>query len=636
MARAEAGAARKSLVLHPAPPADASPDAHREAPAPQDVWSWTGTKYRARSFTLLAVNFLLFCGLCVFTNWLHVARPFDFTLESYLTPMRLAGGETQNLNDFVLYPISVLQTPIHAVVLGLLMASIVAVPILIAILYRFHCAVPFALAVGVFAHLPWMAFTLLLSCTLAAVRPFRMSFRYGSALVAMLPVLLYLYLATMGRPDQAGGDASPAQRSLLMAPWVLAILAACAMMATVLLISRAVNYRPDGVSPVMALMFATPVVLFYSRVGVDELHYRVLEAKFGPLSPLFETKQDAEPRLRELMRRLTNDEVLYDRHREEVLAALSGEPAPIKRLLWQRMQAEFLADREAAYQAYAKFIADHPNSRYLPNVYYMQARALDTRLDPRKLHALPPSRELYSDFPHVQSEKPWTSLLVRHGDSPLAIAAGLRLAQLHLRTGRLDAAVRELESLLDLAATVLPQSPDTQPSAGMLRPPAPERGLNFEPLPYVLEARRLLELVTTNAADPRYGAAPLVALLSLDPHLPGYADQLLHVAASHPDALIYDNVLVAWVGTVADATARAAAYAAIIERFPTGDGMLEAAFRLGELETQSRGADAEQRRQRGIARLRELATGRGETYWGLQASERLALLEPRAAEATAR
>ena len=159
-----------------------------------DVWSRTEAKYRIRAGLLLAINLLLFCGLCVFTHWLHTAELHDFSLDSYFSPLRFWDSQAPNLNDFVLFPISVTQTPAHAIVLGLLVGTIVAVPIVVAILYRMKSAIPFVAAVAVFAHMPWMSVTLTLSCVLAGVWPFRMSFRFSSALVGMLPVLLYLFL----------------------------------------------------------------------------------------------------------------------------------------------------------------------------------------------------------------------------------------------------------------------------------------------------------------------------------------------------------------------------------------------------------------------------------------------------------
>lgn len=601
------------------------------APAIVDVWSRTEPKYRTRAIALLFLNFCLFCGLCVFTHWLHVARPFDFSWESYVAPARVWGRETQNLNDFVLYPISVIRTPMHAIVLGLLMASTVAVPIVVAILYRFPSALPFIAAVAAFAHLPWMAVTLLGSCILAAVPPFRMQFRYGSALVAMLPVLLYLYLATRGTPDQAALYASPAERSLLAAPWVLAILAACAMMATVLLISRAVNYRPGAVAPVVAVMFVIPVALFHLAVGVDELYYRILEVQYGPRSERFEPVHDARPEIRELLFEV--DPPLYNQF---FMEAWSGERDSFKQAVWYGMLVRFLSQRAEAFDACKYFLIDHPESRYVPNVLYMQARILDTRLDERKLIATegPPTRELYTDFPHVQSEVPWRQLVDHYPDSPLVLAGGVRLAQLHLRRGEIDEAVTRLQQVKARAKALVDASAATQPARGLLDPAPPESSLRFEPEPYVVEADRLLELIRANRDDPQFGDQPLVDLAGLDSHRPAYEQQLLSLARRYEGGLLYDNLLVVWANALPEGR-QAEMLDQIVRSFPEGDARAEALFRLARLELQAGMSGDAERGARGLGRLRELVQRYADTSWGRLATQRLAGLEARSPETVA-
>jgi hypothetical protein len=592
------------------------------------VWSRSEPKYRVRAIVLLLVNLLLYCGLCVFTHWLHVARPFDFGWESYAAPMKFWGEQTQNLNDFVLYPINVEQTPMHGVVLGLLVASIVAVPISVAILYGFAFALPFVAAVFVFAHMPWMAVTLVGSGILASVRPFRLSFRFGAALVGMLPVILYLYLATRGTPQQIGTYASPDQRLLLLAPWILAILAACAMVGTILLIARIVNYRPGAVAPVMAVMFATPAILFHLYVGFDEVSYRVLEAEYGPRSNRFGAREVTD-KIFELL-----DADMDEPLRQQLLGVWFGQSEHLLALhqrLARRLVKEHLAERRAAYQACRRFIADHPQSRYIPHVLFMQASVLDSRLDIRR--TLPPTnplrRELYSDYPHAQSEEAWRPLLNRYPESPFAIAARLRLAQLHLRRGEVDEAA-------DLLAG-LPRTSDARAPAQLsTRPVAPqwqswserERSLGFDPEPYLSEAHRLRELIAANRDDPKYGRTPLQELARLDPHRPTYRRQLLNLAQRYRDCLLYDNLVVAWAVAQPDRAERAAKLALCIYNFPDGDAVAAAMFQLGELEIQARGENAEQRRQEGIARLREVTQRFQGTYWAQAAAARLRAIEP--------
>ncbi|MBU0639643.1 MAG: hypothetical protein KKB50_12315 [Planctomycetes bacterium] len=604
-----------------ASPGDTAPVAL--SPPIVDVWSRTEPKYRIRAAILLVVNAALFSGLCVFMYWVHEARLFEFSWDSYVGSLRLWDLQAHNLNDVVLYPINVTQTPLHGAVLGLLLAAIVAVPIVVSMLYRFGCALPFLLAVLVFAHLPWMAVTLTFSCVLASVRPFRLSFRYCSALVGMLPVLVYLLLACRGSPGQLGADTSPAQEFLLRAPWVLAILAACVMMGAMLAIARIVNYRPGAVAPVMAVMFATPALVFQHSVGVDELKYRVLETEYGLHSERFAPVQDATDQIRALM-------LGYTPQRAEVLQVLSGRTQPIQQRVSQWFTRRFLVDRAVAYEAASRFIADHPTSRYVPCALYLQGRVMDTRLDSQRLREAA-SRELYSDFPHAQSETAWAALLKEHSESPLASVAALRLAQLRLRQGKIDEALALLEPLRGLE---VPDGSNPHPAVLTLREllqPAPaESSLGYKPQPDMLAARRLYELIAANRDDPKYGNRPLQELAALDHRRSRYTEQLLHLANRYPDSLLYDNLIVCWARTLIDLAHRADRLMACVRRFPDGDAGPEALFRLAEVETQALGRNDDARREAGIARFGLIAERYGTTSWGQEAAERLKMLVPQA------
>lgn len=620
-------------------PAAAPPvESARTAAPPEiiDVWSRTQPKYRIRAVVLLLVNLVLFCGLCAFTHWLHVARPFDFSWSSYLAPARFWDTESPNLNDFILAPINVVEVPLHALVLGLVVAVIVALPIVVSILYRFRQALPFVLAVAVFAHMPWMAVTLLVSCVLASLRPFRMSFRFGSALVGLLPVLLYLYLATRGTPDQLADYGFPTEKSLLVAPWLLAILAAAVMLGVVLLIARVVNYRPGAVAPVLAVMFVTPVGLFHFGVGADELAYRVLEAEYGPRSKRFEPVQKPRDTVDAIWDLISS--VIYNptfsgqspSYLQDLWSERPDKLRELKRTVSRRFLAAFLADRNEADEACADFIADFPQSRYVPCVLYIQGRILDTRLDEVKLVQEEPYRELYPDFPHVQSEETWLKLLKQFPESPLATTAGLRLAELQLRDGRVNEALQNLRLVLDRSDGADHAPTATQPHPrGLLATVAPEASLDYQPRPYRREARRLAELIRENRDDPKYGNAPLVELAALDPRRGRFLEQLQRLAQRYPDSRLYDNIVVRWAGALPDLAGRIAALEACLRAFSAGDAAPEALFRLASLETQALATEDKARRMRGIAHLREIVNRFPATCWAIPAAERLDVLEPR-------
>lgn len=586
-----------------------------------DVWSRAEPKYRLRALLLLAVTFALFCGLCVFTHWLHTARLLEFTWDSYFAPLNFWSAGSPNLNDFILYPIDVTRTPVHALVLGILLAAKFAVPICIAIMYRFPFAIPFALAVGVFAHMPWLAVTLLLSCLIASSHPFRLKFRFGSALVGLLPVLLYLYLSTRGGGEQLD-LASPTQQALLAAPWILSILGACGMCAIVLLISRAVNYRPGAIAPVLAIMFALPVALFHLRVGADELLFRVLEAEYGPRSPRFAPVADARPALREMLRRLTRDDAVFARYSPDLFNALSGQATPLRRVILNQIQTEFLAQRAAAHQAFDRFRNDFPASKYVPAVLYMHGWIMDMRLEESALESGEPRRELYTDFPNVQSESSWATLFAGHPNSPLAAAAGLRLAQLDLRRGD-SVEARRILSLVERLAARLSAA---QPNAAA-QPPPIEAGLNYDPTPYLIEARRLAELIDENRDDPRFGDRPLVDLAGLDPRRTLYRDQLARLAQQYDGAILHDNLVILWIAAEPDSEQRRVLFAEFLDRNPGGDARAEALFRLADIELQGAAERDSAVRERAIDRLRTVARDYPRSAWATDATRRLESIE---------
>lgn len=594
-----------------------------------DVWSWRARKYRIRATVLLLLNLALFCGLCIFTHWLHVARLFDFRLTTYLAPLRFWGEQTANLNDFILFPISVAQTPVYGIVLGLLVASIVAVPISVAIIYRLPNAFPFIAAVFIFAHMPWLAITLLASCVLAAARPFRMPFRYGSALLGMLPFLLYLYLATRGTSETLAASISPERKLLLTGPWLLAVLAACTMLAVTIFIARLVNYRPGAVAPIMAVMFATPAILFHTHVGVDELHYRLLESDYGPRSERFEPVQDAAEQIFDLLHHATHPGAPREKLRAAFTAVWSArgeELDAMKRRIARPLLTEVLDGRRDAYEACSAFIGDHYSSRYIPNVLYIQARALDTRLDERKLMGGSAQRVLYTDFPHVQSEAVWTNLVTQYPGSPLSVVGRLRLAQLRLRKGDADGA---LAALIPAARPVVQPEVQTPPAVRrLLYAEPPESSLDFEPEPYLFESQRLRELILSNRDDPKYGVEPLRRLAALDPQRPLYSDQLQRLASEYADSLLLDNIVVRWASAHADRQRRASQLRACIRRFPGGDAVPEAMFQLADLEIHAFGTEDPNLRTAGINRLWEITARFPQSCWARLAVDRLQLIEP--------
>ena len=258
-----------------------------------DVWSRSGSKYRVRAIVLLVINMLLFGGVGCFAFWLRQGRYLAPALDNYwglLWQTCLPGSGAHTLTRMLTFPINLEEVPLQIVIHGLLLSALVSIPILVSILYRFYCCLPFVAVVGFLALMPWLALTLLGSCILASVRPFRFSFRYASALLGLVLVVVYILGVSIQSEPAASVLANPGHRVKLVAPWILAVLASCVLLALGLGLAKVVNYRPGVIAPLLATMLALPIALFEEYVGRDELNYRLLEYRYGPKSAYFQDK----------------------------------------------------------------------------------------------------------------------------------------------------------------------------------------------------------------------------------------------------------------------------------------------------------------------------------------------------------
>jgi tetratricopeptide (TPR) repeat protein len=347
-------------------------------------------------------------------------------------------------------------------------------------------------------------------------------------------------------------------------------------MAFVLLISRMVNYRPGAIAPLLALMFALPVLLFEFKVGRDELHYRIIEHDFGPGSAHFAERDVSEE---------------FER---AVRAAWMSRPEPkppletvrdSSELLWSLQLDSVLGPhmtaiarhRHAATDKIDLFLRHYPDSRYAVNSLYLKARALDTRVDQQAFwdHKI---LRFYSDFPSEASRRSWRLVYENGRGTPMAAVALHRLALLDARAGEIESAK---EWLRNLARDLDEESNEPVPAGGFLTPKPAEATLGISRERCQLEGGRLLDLLINNR-DPLYGYEPLVRLLHFDPRDEHYRENLRALVERYPRAQISDNAtleIALAAPTVADRVALLESFA---EEFPSGDAVPEALFRLGE------------------------------------------------------
>jgi len=568
-----------------------------------DVWSRTEPKYRRRAVVFLTANVVLFFALGCFTYWLRTGDPFPVLrpihgLLGNPTPIRnsywsfwsgcakLTGPGQINLSDFLIFPISVEHVPAHIVIVGLLMASLVTVPIMVAMLYRLPVAIVFLLIVAFVAVLPWLTVTLLLSCIIVTIKPFRFSFRYATVLVALIPVAVYFILTSArGSPTGAVALAGPAERMKLYAPWVLAVMASCGGSGIVLAVAYVINYRPGGIAPLLAVLFAIPLILFWTEVGRDELEYRLLEHDCGPGSDQYFVDLDT----RELIQRAAELEWISDAQKDqrEIKSIIENKFLQLKLAL----PTELVRQQESVTKRCDAFIRSFPDSRYVPNCLYLKGRAQNMRIDMELLRneAL---LQFYTDFPSAASRDTWQRLLGDAPDSPFSSVAGLNLGLLYAREGNLRLAQDVLQRVVDRfgrsSLTVSKPVPVSGIRQLLARKP-PSTSLGVDAQAVAEKAAQLLSLIMENQEDRLADRVypennPVSMLLRCDPRDRSYADNLRRIMQLYPNAKLGDNLMVLWVLLEPDGNTRRSKLMECAKRYRDGDAAPHAIYELGVLE----------------------------------------------------
>ena len=566
--------------------------------APRDVWRWATPKYRMRTLGLLLLNAVLFGGLGFFAFWLRTGAYGPFSEENYWHAWWQVFDPTTDqqitLMDFLVRPIPVNQVPIMTVILGLVLASMTAIPILVSMLYRFPFSLVFTAIIAFVAVFPWLAITVTVCCFLARWRPFRFQFRFATALLALLPVALYYALAT--RNTDVLEHLSPVELAKLYIPWVFALIAACMVMGVVLGIARLVNDRPGAIAPLMALLFALPIALFEAKVGRDELYYRLIEQRFGPGSPShFVDRVDASDMIRGIAQRRWEE-----RGREGTLAAAEKQ---VRFLLqfqlntlradWDEQDLESMADfaqeQYEAVHACETFLEHYPRSRYVADVLYLQGRALDMRIDREWFRRKGIIRH-YEDFPNMASRPVWERLVANHPESQMGGVGMYRLGVLRARAGDVDGAVAVLERLVRSSAQAVRQSTQPESGSSLRRLFAGRTGqlsLAVNPADVAMQGRKLLALISHNR-DPQQKDLALRTLLSFDPHdqtYPRNLRQLLKdIATKYPLTPLRDNLEVMLAAAEPSQSLKIKALESVAKRFsgqPDSDAHPQAQYELG-------------------------------------------------------
>jgi len=370
-----------------------------------------------RTGVFLAINLAGFTVVCAFWQYLGTGQWVNFSLSAYMASMATPLGETFT------GPLSVLTHPWMILVAGLGLGLILMVPIMVAVMYRLVFAGVFVAVVAVIAHTPVLALFLVLACALAARTPLRSDMPFFALLIGLAPLAAYLYVFGVLLPDAPA--IRPLQKWVLYAPFLLAGVSAVAGGAVVLLLAKATGFRPGAVWPVLAVLLAAPVGLFYARIGPSELEFgllrRGLAAGEAIFSPVALDTWKREHHLTDQSDAAVRQEVEYD-------------------LETRRSR---LLDRCDAH------LTAYPDSAHAAEVLWLKAQAMSLRIDPSALRG---GNIRYTASQTQPKAAPlWRRLKDEHPQAPQAALADWKLGELALRTGRL-AALRAGHQLLRDAA----------------------------------------------------------------------------------------------------------------------------------------------------------------------------------------
>ncbi len=235
-----------------------------------------------RTLFFLGGNWLAFALVNAFWLYLSSGRWLDLRPSTYVadfvSPVPLA--------EMFEHPLNVLSHPWMIVVCGLLLGILIFVPIIVSVLYRLPFAGAYVLLVWVLGHSPVLAMSLAVACVLAGRTKLRSNVPFLAALLGMVPVLIYIYaFANVGTASMA---VQPIQRWALKAPLALAAVSAVGAFIAVLALARLSRYRPGIIWPVMALLLAGPVTIFYVKIGAGELNYQLIANRLAAGDAVFE------------------------------------------------------------------------------------------------------------------------------------------------------------------------------------------------------------------------------------------------------------------------------------------------------------------------------------------------------------
>ncbi|MCY2931337.1 MAG: hypothetical protein NTV86_17985 [Planctomycetota bacterium] len=425
-----------------------------------------GRGFSWRGVTFLVVNLLVFVAVNAFRHYLATGRWGDFSMAAYRADLSTPLGASLQ------YPLPVDMYPWMIAVTAGLLAGMIFVPLIVSVMYPGAVAAVFIAVVAVVGHCPGLALAIAAGCVLTAVTPLRSDLPFVAILVGLIPVELHFSFVAFAGVKLV--TMKPMLQLLYAVPFLGAIALAVVASAIVLWLTRQMGNLPGVVWPVLAALLAAPVVIFYQRVGADELQYAVIVRSLGPGDSLL-----PEEALRAWKDRTGNQ-------------GLSGEA------LINQIKDELDLRRERMVRQCEGFVGAFPASKRVPEVLWVEGQARSTQLVRHKVDRDKGLIEYSATWPLAASEACWGRLIEQYPQSVGAAVARWRLGQLAARRGDFDQALEtSMQALPGLLAAAARQEGRRNP-LGTIRLGVPAAdyclGAHFE-------AAKLISLIERNRVE---------------------------------------------------------------------------------------------------------------------------------------
>jgi hypothetical protein len=313
--------------------------------------------------------------------------------------------------------------------------------------------------------------------------------------------------------------------------------------------------------PVVSVLVAVPMLLFFLLVGGDELEYNLLTAGLSPTDTLLEPMPLKQWRERNHVPDL-----------------------PAKGLL-AKVQDDLQSQKNQLARRCDRFLDEHAKSDRAAAVLWVRAQVASLVVDAPALAG----GEVRYDASYVRGESApaWSQLAKEYGTRPQGALAQWRLAELDLREGKIPEALARLRDCDQRLGKLLarrhrekaPSPADLNPFAGSALVP---RQVCYQ-IAQAQVQQLLWILNQVHAEQDAPSAQALQLWRSLDPSAPNYADQLQKLAdlCDKAKTTMADVVRLALAQVDRDANRRLTVLAALASQ-PQSPAYVQANFELGE------------------------------------------------------